>query len=303
MRQIICSVSTRFSLRHVGLLCVATALAVAIACAGGDNPTAPSATPGAAGAGMGPTSTTTDTPTTMGALGQTMTTICHRHPQTGEFRPLSVPGPAVNGHLAHGDGGVGDPVPGQDGMIFDTDCTPISAAVPILQGGIDLPIVGGQDGGRMIGYDFTPSMDLSLSALGFWDGGSDGLPSAFQVGLWETVSQTLLASATIDNTDPVDGNLIVSGGSWRYETLAGAVALTSGVKYSLGFQVGSSDLIEPDLLLLPNPLTTPLIAFPGVVVDSITRGSTTPSFVFPGTFVINSVFRANVNALVAPTGP
>ena len=51
--------------------------------------------------------------------------ICHRTNGTRGFILLSIAESAVEAHLAHGDGRIGDPVPDQAGMVFDESCTPI----------------------------------------------------------------------------------------------------------------------------------------------------------------------------------
>ena len=63
----------------------------------------------------------------------------------------------------------------------------------------------------MLGYDFVSTTNQSLTALGFWDSGANGLANPYMVGLWQTSTQTLLASATIDSADSLDGSLTVEG--------------------------------------------------------------------------------------------
>ena len=109
MRASTYKVSTRFTLCSVGLLCLVTAMACGDS--GVNNPAAPSAT---GSGGISPTSIGDGA--SLQALRQDTTDLCHRHPQTGEFRQFSVPGPAVDGHLRHGDALVGDPVPGSPGL-------------------------------------------------------------------------------------------------------------------------------------------------------------------------------------------
>jgi hypothetical protein len=47
-----------------------------------------------------------------------------------------------------------------------------------------------------LGYEFTTGASgLSVSALGFYDAGSDGLTQPHVVGLWDVTSQSLLSSA------------------------------------------------------------------------------------------------------------
>lgn len=53
--------------------------------------------------------------------------ICHTTEGVNSFILISVAATAVDAHLAHGDGRVGDLVPSQPGMIFDASCIPTLA--------------------------------------------------------------------------------------------------------------------------------------------------------------------------------
>lgn len=96
----------------------------------------------------------------------------------------------------------------------------------LFEGGIEFVNTGLSEN-FVSGYDFVSNIDQSLTALGFWDANGDGLPNSgsFEIGLWETDSQQLLANVIIDDSDPLD-DLIVEGGSWRFEDLTTAVSLT-----------------------------------------------------------------------------
>lgn len=56
---------------------------------------------------------------------QTKIAICHRTRGTHDFILISVSQTAVDAHMAHGDGQVGGPVPGQAGMNFNDACKPV----------------------------------------------------------------------------------------------------------------------------------------------------------------------------------
>jgi hypothetical protein len=62
------------------------------------------------------------------ANGQTKTDVCHAHGD-GTFDLITVADPAIDSHIAHGDGLIGDPVPGQPGFVFDEACVAIPAPV------------------------------------------------------------------------------------------------------------------------------------------------------------------------------
>jgi alpha-tubulin suppressor-like RCC1 family protein len=86
------------------------------ACDAGD-PTGPLGAPVALSAAMGKTD------------------VCHRKAD-GDFTKISVADAAYETHIAHGDGGIGDPVPGMEGYNFDDACQPVEAAVEIVPSSI-----------------------------------------------------------------------------------------------------------------------------------------------------------------------
>lgn len=165
----------------------------------------------------------------------------------------------------------------------------------VITGGAETAVAFYQDN-FMQGYDFVSTTNQSLTALGFWDQGADGLPRDFQVGLWETSSQTLLASVTIDNADPLDGSLVVAGGQWRYESLLSPISLSSGTTYTLAVQIGSPELSTTDSLLIDSAT----ISFGATVSNpNVGRFLETSSFTFPiGTLIPGPLFRGAINARV-----
>jgi alpha-tubulin suppressor-like RCC1 family protein len=82
------------------------------ACDAGD-PTSPLEAPVALSAAMGKTD------------------VCHRTTD-GNFTKISVADAAYETHIAHGDGGIGDPVPGIEGYAFDHDCQPVQTDLQII---------------------------------------------------------------------------------------------------------------------------------------------------------------------------
>ena len=60
--------------------------------------------------------------TTLGNA-QNRVDVCHVNGK-GEYNKITVADAAFETHIAHGDGAVGDPVPGMDGYIFNENCQP-----------------------------------------------------------------------------------------------------------------------------------------------------------------------------------
>jgi len=56
--------------------------------------------------------------------------ICHAE-GTGDYHLIDISTAAESAHRAHGDGQIGEPVPGQPGAMFDGNCHPVGAAVEI----------------------------------------------------------------------------------------------------------------------------------------------------------------------------
>jgi hypothetical protein len=72
--------------------------------------------------------------------GQVKVDVCHAE-GNGTYHLIEIAEPAYNTHIAHGDAGVGEPVPGQPGFVFDAECNLVEAcpcftAADIQQGTI-----------------------------------------------------------------------------------------------------------------------------------------------------------------------
>lgn len=50
--------------------------------------------------------------------------VCHLNDE-GDFSKITIAAAALEAHIAHGDGAVGDPYPEMTGFIFGDDCEPI----------------------------------------------------------------------------------------------------------------------------------------------------------------------------------
>ena len=73
-----------------------------------------------------------------------------------------------------------------------------SARAQVIQAYFGPSPVQRTDGGQVVGVSFN-SFGGTISSLGFFDFGSDGLASSYQVGLWDS-SQNLIDSVTITNS-------------------------------------------------------------------------------------------------------
>lgn len=79
-----------------------------------------------------------------------------------------------------------------------------------------------------LGTIFTANQTLTVTQMGIYDLGNNGLVEAHDVGLWEE-DGTLLASVTIQSGT---GSALLNG--YRWEDLSTSVTLNSGQTYVLG---------------------------------------------------------------------
>jgi hypothetical protein len=88
---------------------------------------------------------------------------------------------------------------------------------------------------RMIGWQFSVPAAVNVAALGWFDLGQDGLNRAHQVGVWDTATQALLASAWVPA-----GTAGVLLDQFRWIDLDAPLALQPGVTYRIaGLDIGN----------------------------------------------------------------
>jgi hypothetical protein len=76
-----------------------------------------------------PLATDSEPPPTTLAFAATRLPVCHlTSSATNEYVPIEVAEPAFDVHIDHGDVGIGGPVPGMEGHVFDDACQPVVAA-------------------------------------------------------------------------------------------------------------------------------------------------------------------------------
>ena len=98
-----------------------------------------------------------------------------------------------------------------------------SFGLPQQPRGSDSTLVNGVDG-----FDFTPTADLSVGALGWYDHHGDGLLHDHPVGIYVTATRTLAApAATVTTSGPLD-----PATSFRFAAVA-PFTLTAGTTYTV----------------------------------------------------------------------
>lgn len=92
-----------------------------------------------------------------------------------------------------------------------------------------------------LGWSFTVNADITVTALGLFDGNQDGLTDRHDIGLWNSVG-TLLASTTLGA-----GTAAPLTNQFRYATLLSGVDLTAGESYRIGalYLTGNDDIVIP----------------------------------------------------------
>lgn len=142
----------------------------------------------------------------------------------------------------------------------------LTAVVPA----VDQNLVNGTDG-----FEFIPVFPMEVTDLRWYDHDGDGLIHAHQVGIFETESRTLLASATIDNGDPLDPET-----NFRFEVLAEPLLLSAGVSYTIsgnGSGPAFDHYLRP-LGIAESVAIDPMLDFVGYRSKAITGGETEPVF-------------------------
>jgi hypothetical protein len=113
-----------------------------------------------------------------------------------------------------------------------------------------------------LGWEFEANSNITVTSLGFFDVGSDGLLTSHEVGLW-TSAGTLLGSVTVTPGSTPDGG-------FYYEDLASPINLTSGNSYRIAANVNGDAFVYGG----DNIVTSPSIIF-----GPTYRGF--PGFIFP----------------------
>ncbi len=99
--------------------------------------------------------------------------------------------------------------------------------------------------GCTLGYSFDVSSSVTIDGLGVFDFGSDGLNNDHEIGIWNTTTTALLATAMVGPSGSTSSDVSASGaGNWLYSDIA-SLTLTAGTRYTVGalFEIGHTDRV------------------------------------------------------------
>jgi len=137
-----------------------------------------------------------------------------------------------------------------------------------------------------VGWSFTANSSITVTGLGFFDVGSNGLANSIQVGLFDS-NGVLLASTTL----PAGGCALISG--FCFASIA-PLNLTAGNTYVLGGVLGSISGSETSFFNVSSFTTAAEISYGGPLASGPTSGFAFPKAnPVPG-FVTNGIFGPNL---------
>ena len=167
-------------------------------------------------------------------------------------------------------------------------CAPVvwGQAITGFTGGSQYDSYYGDPAGDVVGWRFTVTEQLEITALGVWNNDlTGGIESPHQVGIWDE-SQTLITSVSVDNT----GTVVTD---WIYASITPLI-VNSGETYTIGalYFAGDNDYyISSASSMTTDPSVTWLNAvyptggdlgfvYPGLDSAASSRGRFGPNFIF-----------------------
>lgn len=188
--------------------------------------------------------------------------------------------------------------------------SPAASAVPVVAANVISTIPSDLfDSNTMRGWYFTTTSTTSVSALGWFDEGGDGLFQDHEVGLW-TSSGTLLASTTV-----LAGNSGILMGGFRFQSIA--PLLIGAGNYVIAGLSSNVNLVNPlEIDLVAAGLDSSRVTFAPDIIYGQNRvdGNFSHTFAFPldqnlptsdyemGTFGANLLVETNVPELDSSRG-
>lgn len=156
---------------------------------------------------------------------------------------------------------------------------------------------------RMIGWQFSVPQAVTVSALGWFDWGQDGLARSHEVGIWDNATETLVTSLVVPQ-----GTAAMLDGFFRWADLAGPVTLLPGAQYRIaGLDIGAGG----DPHVWDNPIPGFGAAVSGLSVNAAVQmagpgaaiGSLASGFTYPATQIGDArgaLFGPNLLVSVVP---
>ena len=118
-------------------------------------------------------------------------------------------------------------------------------------------------GSYSLGWSFSTTQSVSVSALGFYDDLADGLSASHEVGIFDAVNCTLLTSTTVTPADPLTG-------FFRYHNIL-PITLPAGGQFFIAAVTGNEKYAVGVSTLTMHPAVT----FGGFAIYGNTEPSTT----------------------------
>jgi hypothetical protein len=147
----------------------------------------------------------------------------------------------------------------------NADSTPIINMDPNSIGFNETPIDG------MVGWHFTLLQPVTVTQVGWYDAGQDGLSRDFQVGLWRG-SEQLLGAPSSGIVIP-GGTSAALNGVWRVVDLSTPLELVPGAfDYVLA---GYDTQTTPDIVKFANAHDDPSLTGSGLIIGAAVLDSTT----------------------------
>jgi len=166
---------------------------------------------------------------------------------------------------------------------------------------------------QVIGFDFTVSIALTVTALGFYDLGGDGLAVSHAIGLWGPDAPVIIEPPLAQTTVPAGTSGLLQD-SFRYQAIS-PLTLSPGITYTIGAftqtnaQSGAgmvdlyfSQLTSGQVVLAPGIVLgdakTSTIDQPGLTRPAVNFSGANLGFFGPG-FLVQPIPEPSVSVLLA----
>jgi hypothetical protein len=166
-------------------------------------------------------------------------------------------------------------------LLFALAATAVaSARAQVIGGYVPIGVNQRTDGGKVVGVSFN-SLGQTISSLGFYDHGGDGLSTSYQLGLWNS-AQALIATATVNPSSPLIGD-------FRYAPITPVTIGSFALPQS--FTIGA--LLPPVMNDIWLDGVIPILSF-GYTGAGTGRFEVSPTLVYPsnldtsGYYVVNA---------------